>query len=77
MIDSADKEKLIEFGKNLKTLRMKKNFSQEKFAEMTQLDRTYISGLDRGMRNPSFLTILKLAESLNVSFSKLLRRREK
>ena len=77
MNDSADKEKLIEFGKKLKALRVKKNFSQEKFAEMTKLDRTYISGLERGMRNPSFLTILKLAESLNVSFSKLLNWREK
>ena len=63
---SPEEEKLlIEFGNRLKALRINKNLSQEKFAEITRLDRTYISGLERGKRNPSFICLLKLAKCLN------------
>ena len=54
------------FGKNLKLFRIQKNISQEEFADRTKLDRTYISGLERGKRNPSYLTLLKLAHTLNI-----------
>ena len=64
-------EDLKLFGEKLRTLRKNKNISQEKFAEITELDRTYISGLERGLRNPSFLIIKKLASALNVNPSEL------
>lgn len=60
-----EEQLLVEFGIRLKKLRMQKNLSQEKFADITQLDRTYISGLERGKRNPSFIILLKLAICLN------------
>lgn len=68
---STDQEILSIFGKNLKSLRMKKNISQEEFADRTKLDRTYISGLERGLRNPSYLTLLKLAHTLNIPIEHL------
>ena len=71
MNESTDKEKLTIFGKNLKLLRTQQNISQEEFADKTKLDRTYISGLERGKRNPSFLTLIKLAQTLNISVEKL------
>lgn len=71
MNESTDQEKLIIFGKNLKFLRTQKGISQEEFADKTKLDRTYISGLERGKRNPSFLTLIKLAQTLNVPIEKL------
>ncbi len=64
-------EDLKLFDEKLRTLRKNKNISQEKFAEITELDRTYISGLERGLRNPSFLIIKKLASALNVNPSEL------
>ena len=64
-MSNEEKHLLIDFGNRLRTLRMQKNFSQEKFADLTQLDRTYISGLERGKRNPSFLILLKLAACLD------------
>lgn len=60
-----EEQLLIDFGNRLRILRTKKNLSQEKFADLTQLDRTYISGLERGKRNPSFIILLKLASCLN------------
>lgn len=71
MMNDFDSAKLKILGSKLKTLRLNKNISQEKFAELTQLDRTYISGLERGLRNPSFLILEKLASALDVSPSEL------
>lgn len=70
-MNDFDSAKLKILGSKLKTLRLNKNISQEKFAELTQLDRTYISGLERGLRNPSFLILEKLASALDVSPSEL------
>lgn len=70
-MNDFDSAKLRILGSKLKTLRLNKNISQEKFAELTQLDRTYISGLERGLRNPSFLILEKLASALDVSPSEL------
>lgn len=67
----TDQEKLLEFGQNLKKLRTQQTISQEEFADRTKLDGTYISGLERGKRNPSFLTLLKLAEALHIPVEKL------
>ena len=45
--------------------------SQEKLAEQCGFDRTYISMLERGKRNPSLANLLKLASGLKTSVSKL------
>ncbi len=55
------------FGKNLKELREKKKMSQEALAHESSLDRTFISLLERGLRQPSLSTILQIAEALKVS----------
>lgn len=59
-------------GKKIKQLRLDANMSQEKLGESTGLDRTYISGIERGIRNPSLKNIEKLAKSLNVKVSDLI-----
>ena len=62
-----DKEKaLIQFGRNLKEARTNKGLSQESLALSLEFDRTYISMLERGKRNPSLFTIYKIAEFLEV-----------
>lgn len=71
MNELTDQDKLKTFGTNLKFLRTQKGISQEEFADRTKLDRTYISGLERGKRNPSFLTLIKLAQNLDISIEKL------
>jgi transcriptional regulator with XRE-family HTH domain len=64
------------FGKVLRELREKSNISQEKLAEYCELDRTYISLLERGQRQPTITTIFKLAKALNVSPSALIEKVE-
>jgi transcriptional regulator with XRE-family HTH domain len=57
---------LLEFGDALHRLRTKAAISQEELAELASLDRTYISLLERGRRNPSLTCINRLAQALNV-----------
>ncbi len=59
-------------GKKIRSLRLEKNWSQEKLGEITGLDRTYISGIERGVRNPSIKNIDKLAKALDVKISELI-----
>lgn len=66
-----EQESLIELGKRLRHFRTEKGYSQESLADETQLDRTYISGLERGKRNPSFLILKKIANSLDIPIEKI------
>ena len=61
------------FGKVLKTLRLKSGYSQEKLALDCELDRTYISMLERGKRQPTLKTIFTLCDKLNCSPSEMVR----
>lgn len=65
-MNDFDNNLLNSLGSKLRTYRLQKNFSQEKFAELTELDRTYISGLERGKRNPSYLIIKRLCDVLEI-----------
>jgi transcriptional regulator with XRE-family HTH domain len=64
-----DKEAI--FGKILQEERKTKNFSQEKLAKLTGLDRTFISLIENGKRNPTFTTILKICSALEIEPSQL------
>lgn len=59
-------------GKKIRSLRVERKWSQEKLGELTGLDRTYISGIERGVRNPSIKNIDKLAKALDVKISELI-----
>ena len=56
-------------GKKLRHYRTQAGLSQERLGEITGLDRTYISGIERGVRNPSLKNIDKLAKALKISIS--------
>ena len=61
------------FGKNLRTNREKKGFSQEKLADLSGLHRTYISDVERGERNISLENIQKIADSLGIKITDLFK----
>ena len=67
----------VQFGRNLRAQRLKCQFTQEQLAEKADLDRTYISGLERGVRNPTITIVARLATALNVSLTALLGKNEK
>jgi transcriptional regulator with XRE-family HTH domain len=60
------------FGEQLKNFRKERGISQEELAFRAGLDRTYISGLECGKRNPTLKILVKLAVSLNMKPSELL-----
>lgn len=59
-------------GKKLRELRTEAGLSQERLGEITGLDRTYISGIERGVRNPALKNIEKLAKALDVKINELI-----
>jgi len=63
----------IKFGAILKELRVKKGYSQEALAIECDLDRTYISLLERGLRQPTLSTLFKIAEILEVTPSSIVK----
>ena len=56
----------VVIGRNLKRLRKERGLSQEAFADECGLHRTYISGLERGIRNPTSTVIQQIADALEV-----------
>jgi transcriptional regulator with XRE-family HTH domain len=62
---------LISLGQAIRARREKLKISQEELAERCGFDRTYISMLERGKRNPSLLNLLRLVKGLETSVSKL------
>jgi transcriptional regulator with XRE-family HTH domain len=58
-------------GTNLRRLRKAKGLSQEKFALEHGLDRTYVSGIERGVRNPTIVVVQRLADALRVEVAEL------
>lgn len=68
-----DKAKILNaLGKIVKNRRKSINISQEELAEQSGLDRTYISGVERGVRNPSLTALLSLSQGMHISVAQLL-----
>ena len=66
----------VAFGIILKKYRKKNNLSQEKLSEASDLDRTYISLLERGQRQPSLKTILSISKVFGVSATDIISKVE-
>ena len=58
-------------GWNLRRLRSERDITQEDFATDSGFDRGYISGVERGVRNPSALVLARIAEALDVDVCEL------
>lgn len=58
---------LIQFGRNVARLRAEAGMSQNQLAERADLDRAYLSGIERGARNPGIKTVVRLAQALGVT----------
>ena len=60
------------FGEVIRDLRKANQISQEKLAEVSKLDRSFISLLECGHKQPSLITIFQLAKAFNLSASRIL-----
>lgn len=63
-------------GLNLVELRRRRELSQEELADRARIHLTYLSGVERGRRNPSLLILNRIAEALGADIEELMRRRE-
>lgn len=65
-MNKSDNIKFL-FGQRVKQLRLEAGMSQEAFADRCGLDRTYISGIERGIRNPTLEVIGRIAVGLGIT----------
>jgi len=64
-----DMRKLV--GRNFARLRREKGLTQEQVEERSGISQQYLSGLERGKRNPSIITLFEIAQALGVSHVEL------
>ena len=63
---------LQKFGSRVRKLRLQRSYSQDAFASICGLDRTYVGGIERGERNISLRNIEILAKAFDLSLADLL-----
>lgn len=66
----------IAFGQTLRQFRAKLKISQERLSQESGLDRSYISLLERGIRQPSLTTMIQLSQALRISSVELISKVE-
>ena len=60
-------------GGNVRSLRLERGLSQEQLAFASEIDLTYLGGIERGRRNPSIIVIARIAMALGTTPSLLLK----
>lgn len=68
---------LLAFGRAVRRARKVRGLSQEELGFEADLDRTYVSGVERGVRNPTVRVVARLAAALGVCPSSLFRSAER
>jgi transcriptional regulator with XRE-family HTH domain len=64
---------LTTLGNTVSNLRLEKGLSQENLAETTGLDRSYISRIERGTANPTFIALSQIAEGLSLTLNEFMQ----
>jgi transcriptional regulator with XRE-family HTH domain len=62
---------LRKFGKRVRQLRKEEGWSQEYFAHLAELDRSYMGAIERGEQNPTFKNISRIASAFSKTISEL------
>ncbi|KAB8315567.1 helix-turn-helix transcriptional regulator [Tolypothrix campylonemoides VB511288] len=71
-MNESKKKVLLSLGHLVKQRRIALGISQEELGLRANLDRTYISGVERGVRNPSLTALVSIASGLGITVSNLL-----
>ena len=59
-------------GRAVRRLRIERGLSQEDLAHLSRMDRTWVGGIERGEKNPSYEKLMDLASALDVRISELI-----
>lgn len=65
------KKAIRKFGKRVREVRLSLGWSQDELAFELDVDRSYVSSLERGQRNPTLKTIAKVAETFDLTIAEL------
>ena len=72
MSAAGDDAVRIAFGLAVRRRRTQAGISQERLAELAQVERAYVSALERGRRNPTLITLHRIASALGIPLPELL-----
>ena len=72
--NSTDHPELAAFGNAVRAMRAEKNISQEAFADLAGVDRSYMGGVERGEHNLALINIKKIADALGASVAEIMRK---
>jgi len=70
-MDMKKEKELVRLGNNIRLSRKSKGLSQEQLALGADIDRSYVGGIERGERNVSLLTLVKIARCLECDLAEL------
>ena len=68
----ADYPALIALGSAIRNARKERSVSQEALADLSGIDRSYMSSIERGKQNPGLVSIIRIAEGLGMSVAELM-----
>lgn len=68
----TERKDLIDLGMKIKSVRESMNLTQEQFAQKCGMSKNYIGMLERGERNPSYLTLVQIASKIEINLQKLI-----
>ncbi len=64
-------ERIIAFGKRVREVRKAKGISQEKLAELADIDRSYMGNIERGEKNVTLKKVYEICDALDVTIGEL------
>ena len=76
MRQTNEKHITLRFGESVKFFRQQKALTQEKLAELAEIDRRYISQIELGKQNPSLVIMSRIAKALRTPLSVIIQRAE-
>jgi transcriptional regulator with XRE-family HTH domain len=62
----------IEFGERIRTLRLERGWTQVEMADFLAMDRSYLSEIETGKKDPSLTMLKTMAEGLSITLSRLI-----
>jgi len=71
-VHTGNEPALVAFGSAVRELRLNRNLSQEAFADLAGLDRSYTGGIERGEHNVALINIQRIAKALNIKVATLM-----
>ena len=65
-------ERIVAFGKRVRDVRKKKGISQEKLAELSNIDRSYMGNIERGEKNVTLIKVYEICDALDIEIKEML-----